>query len=62
MVSQNRKTIIGRNEIKAMARVVAIAALFTVPFIVNHDAHANYGATAGSGAGFVLYMSLMHAR
>ncbi|MEL6817485.1 MAG: hypothetical protein AAFP80_02415 [Pseudomonadota bacterium] len=54
--------LIGKRELKAMGRVVLMAGLFMVPFVLNHEAHANYGMTQSSGAGFVIYMSLMQGR
>ncbi|MEO1701509.1 MAG: hypothetical protein AAFR71_05590 [Pseudomonadota bacterium] len=62
MKLHSMKSIIGLREIRAMARVLAVSALFAAPFIFNQQAHANYGATNSTGVGFVLYMSLMHAR
>lgn len=58
MKTKANNAVIGTRELRTFARVLVFAALFTAPIALNHAAHANYGVSAPSGAGYVLYMTL----
>lgn len=61
-MTKKTKATFGRNELRAAIRVTLLAALFTVPFVLNHTAQADVGASSMSGAGFVLYVSVTRPR
>ncbi|MEM1375915.1 MAG: hypothetical protein AAGG69_00860 [Pseudomonadota bacterium] len=58
MKKRNGKSVFGAREVRSCVRVVLVAMLMSVPFVLNQTAQADHGASGSSGAGYILYITL----